>query len=95
MEGDQKLAKDCILIGEFSIDDIPDAPAGIPKLEFKIDIDGVGIIKVCAVEQKSGKSGRALIKKSVEAIYSDKKIERIIKEADARRAKQEKKVRKL
>ena len=92
MEGDHKLAKDCILIGEFSIDDIPDARAGDPKLEFKINCDGDGIIKVCAVEQKSGKSGRALIKKSVEAIYSDKKMERIIKEANAR---QKKKVRKL
>jgi molecular chaperone DnaK (HSP70) len=80
------------LIGEFSIDDIPDDRAGVPKLEFKIDIDSYGIIKVCAVEQKSGKSGRAVIKKSVEAIYSDKKIERIIKEANAR---QKKKVMKL
>ena len=54
-QGERKLSKDNILLGDFSLDNIEEAPAGVPTLEimFEINMDGILIVKAKDLVTKS------------------------------------------
>lgn len=80
-EGLREFTADNNLLGEFTLEGIPPAPRGVPKIEITYDVDANGILKVSAVEKSSG------IKKNI-TITNDKSrlskddIEKMVAEAE-------------
>ncbi len=61
LQGERELAKDCRLIGELILSDIPPMPAGMPIIEVTFTVDQNGILHVSATEKRSGKSAKTQI----------------------------------
>ena len=55
LQGERELARDCRLLGQFELRDIPPMPAGMPKVEVEFLIDANGILNVSARELRSGR----------------------------------------
>ncbi len=55
LQGDRPMARDNKLIGEFRLNGIKRAPAGVPQIEVTFDIDANGILKVSAKDLDTGK----------------------------------------
>jgi len=55
LQGERELARDCRLLGQFELLDIPPMPAGMPKVEVEFLIDANGILNVSARELRSGR----------------------------------------
>ncbi len=53
-QGERDLVKDNRKLAEFYLTNIPDMPAGLPKVEVKFIMDADGILKVQAMELRSG-----------------------------------------
>lgn len=53
-EGERSFTKDCNLLGNFELSNIPPAPRGVPQIEVTFDIDADSILHVSAVEKGSG-----------------------------------------
>ncbi len=53
-QGERDLVKDNRKLGEFILSGIPPMPAGIPKIAIHFIIDADGILKVKALEERSG-----------------------------------------
>ncbi|MEY4571481.1 MAG: hypothetical protein RLZ10_692, partial [Bacteroidota bacterium] len=61
-QGESSIAKVNKLIGNFSLEGIPPAAKGIPKIDVGFDIDVNGILKVSATDDKSKHSKSIVIK---------------------------------
>ena len=55
-QGENRLAEDNELLGEFVLGDIPAAPRGDVKVRISFEIDTDGIVHVVAEETETGKS---------------------------------------
>jgi molecular chaperone DnaK len=55
-QGERPMAADNTSLGQFSLDGLPPAPRGIPKIEVTFDIDASGILNVTASDTATGKS---------------------------------------
>ena len=72
------------LLGEFNLEGIPPSPRGLPQIEVTFDIDANGILHVSAKDKATGKANHIEIKAS--SGLSDTEIDRMMKEAEANKA---------
>jgi molecular chaperone DnaK len=72
----------------FELRDIPPAPRGVPQIEVTFDIDANGILTVSAVDKGTGKSQE--IKITGSSGLSDEEIEKMVQDAEAHKAEDEK-----
>lgn len=89
LQGERSMAKDNKQLGLFKLDGIEPAPRGVPQIEVTFSIDVNGIVNVKAKDMKSQKEQSIVIQNSTG--LSDEEIERMVKEAEANKADDEKK----
>ncbi len=80
LQGERSMAQDNVTLGRFTLDGIPPAPRGIPKIEVSFDIDVNGIVNVKAKDMATNKEQRITITSSTG--LSDADIERMVKDAE-------------
>ena len=88
LQGEREFAKDNKSLGMFELRDIPAAPRGVPQIEVTFDIDANGILTVSAVDKGTGKSQE--IKITGSSGLSDDEIEKMVQDAEANKAEDEK-----
>lgn len=79
-EGERSLTKDCNLLGQFDLTDIPPMPRGQPQIEISYDLDANGILNVDAVEKSTNKTKKITITNDKSRL-SKEDIERMVNEA--------------
>lgn len=79
LQGERELAKFNKSLARFSLDGIPRAPKGVPKIEVTFDIDADGIVHVSARDAASGLRQSIVIRRSSGLSRQD--VERLEKEA--------------
>ncbi len=55
LQGEREMVENCRSLGEFHLSGLPPMPAGIPQLEVEFLVDANGVLKVSAIEKRSGK----------------------------------------
>ena len=89
LQGEREFAKDNKQLGMFELRDIPAAPRGVPQIEVTFDIDANGILTVSGQDKGTGKSQE--IKITGSSGLSDDEIEKMVQDAEANKAEDEKK----
>lgn len=79
-QGERAMAADNTSLGEFTLDGIPPAPRGVPKIEITFDIDANGILNVTAKDLATGKERSLRITGSTRLSEEEKR--RMIAEAE-------------
>ena len=88
LQGERGRAGDNKSLGRFDLTDIPPAPRGMPQVEVNFDIDANGILNVSAKDKATGKEQKIVIKAS--SGLSDDEIDRMVGDAEAHAAEDEK-----
>jgi len=88
LQGEREFSKDNKSLGMFELRDIPAAPRGVPQIEVTFDIDANGILTVSANDKGTGKSQE--IKITGSSGLSDEEIEKMVQDAEANKAEDEK-----
>ncbi|MBO9710006.1 MAG: molecular chaperone DnaK [Caulobacter sp.] len=88
-QGERPMAADNKFLGQFDLQGIPPAPRGVPQIEVTFDIDANGIVNVHAKDKATNKEHSIRIQAN--GGLSDADIERMVKEAEANKASDEKK----
>ena len=83
------MAADNKTLGNFQLDGIAPARRGVPQIEVTFDIDVNGIVHVSAKDKGTGKEQSITISNS--SNLSDAEIDRMVKEAEANKAEDDKK----
>lgn len=89
LQGERSMAADNKTLGNFQLTNIPAAPRGVPQIEVTFDIDANGIVNVKAKDLGTKKEQSITITSSTN--LSDDEIDKMVKEAEANRAADEKK----
>ena len=89
LQGERSMARDNKQLGLFKLDGIEPAPRGVPQIEVTFSIDVNGIVNVKAKDLKTQKEQSIVIQNSTG--LSDEEIDRMVKEAEAHKAEDEKK----
>ncbi len=79
-QGERPMARDNTSLGEFTLEGLPPAPRGVPKIDVTFDIDANGILNVTAKDQATGKTQSISISGSTR--LSDEEKQRMIDEAE-------------
>ncbi len=87
LQGERKMASDNKTLGNFQLSNIPPAPRGVPQIEVTFDIDANGIVNVKAKDLGTNKEQSITITASTN--LSDEEIDRMMKEAEANKEKDE------
>jgi L1 cell adhesion molecule like protein len=93
-EGERKFTKDCTLLGQFELTDIPPMPRGVPQLEVTYDVDANSILTVTACEKSSGKTKNITITND-KGRLSKEQIEEMIKKAEELKDEDDKNFKKV
>jgi len=88
LQGEREFAKDNKSLGMFELTGIAPAPRGVPQIEVTFDIDANGILTVSAQDKATGKSQE--IKITGSSGLSEEEIQRMIQDAEAHKADDEK-----
>jgi len=88
VQGEREFAKDNKSLGLFELGDIPAAPRGVPQIEVTFDIDANGILTVSAMDKGTGKEQKITISGS--SGLSEEEIEKMVQDAEAHKADDEK-----
>jgi len=88
LQGEREFSKDNKSLGMFELRDIPAAQRGVPQIEVTFDIDANGILTVTASDKGTGKSQN--IKITGSSGLSDEEIEKMVQDAEANKAEDEK-----
>jgi molecular chaperone DnaK len=88
VQGEREFAKDNKSLGMFELSGISPARRGVPQIEVTFDIDANGILTVSAEDKATGKSQE--IKITGSSGLSEDEIERMVQEAEANKAEDEK-----
>jgi len=80
VQGERPMAADNVSLGRFTLDGIPPAPRGVPRIEVTFDINADGILTVSAKDLGTGKE--MSVKITAPHRLSREEIERMIKEAE-------------
>jgi molecular chaperone DnaK len=88
LQGEREFSNDNKSLGNFELRDIPSAPRGVPQIEVTFDIDANGILTVSASDKGTGKSQE--IKITGSSGLSDEEIEKMVQDAEAHKADDEK-----
>ena len=91
-QGERKFASDNRLLGTLQLRDLPEQPAGHPKIEVTFNIDANGIVSVSAKDKATGRMRTAILQSELN-LSKDEKEEMIHKaeahaEEDAAKAKE-------
>merc|ERR1712178_390130 len=78
-EGERSVAKNNHLLGSFTLENIPNAKKGTPKIDVSFDIDQNGILKVGAVEKAGGSSAGVTITNDQNRLTKDQ-IEKMVED---------------
>jgi molecular chaperone DnaK len=87
-QGERPMAVDNKLLGQFDLVGLPPAPRGVPQVEVTFDIDANGIVNVGAKDKATNKEQSIRIQAN--GGLSDADIEKMVKEAEANKAEDEK-----
>jgi molecular chaperone DnaK len=79
-QGERAMAADNASLGQFTLEGIPPAPRGIPKVDVTFDIDASGILEVTARDQATGRQQSIRITGSTRLPKAEK--ERMVAEAE-------------
>ena len=89
LQGERPMANDNKTLGNFQLGNIAPAPRGVPQIEVTFDIDANGIVNVKAKDLGTGKEQSITITASTN--LSDDEIDKMVKEAEANKEKDQKK----
>ena len=87
-QGERPLAADNKLLGQFDLVGLPPAPRGVPQVEVTFDIDANGIVNVGAKDKATNKEQSIRIQAN--GGLSDADIDKMVKEAEANKADDDK-----
>jgi len=79
VQGERVMAVENTVLGRFTLDGIPPAPRGEPRIEVTFKIDADGILQVTAQDQTTGREQQITITAS--SGLSEQEIERMVAEA--------------
>ena len=88
LQGERSMAADNKTLGRFQLGNIPPAPRGVPQIEVTFDIDANGIVNVKAKDLGTNKEQSITITSNTN--LSDEEIDKMVKEAEANKAADEK-----
>jgi molecular chaperone DnaK len=87
-QGERPMAGDNKMLGQFDLVGIPPAPRGMPQVEVTFDIDANGIVNVGAKDKATNKEQSIRIQAN--GGLSDADIEKMVRDAEANKAGDEK-----
>ncbi len=88
LQGERPMASDNKTLGNFMLDGIAPARRGVPQIEVTFDIDVNGIVHVSAKDKGTNKEQHITIQNS--SGLSEEEIDRMVKDAEAHKAEDEK-----
>ena len=88
LQGERPMAADNKTLGRFELTNIPPAPRGVPQIEVTFDIDANGIVNVKAKDLGTNKEQSITITSNTN--LTDEEIDKMMKEAEANKAADEK-----
>jgi molecular chaperone DnaK len=88
LQGERAEARYNRPLGRFHLEGIMPAPRGMPKIEVTFDIDANGILSVTAKDQATGKDQKITI--TANSGLDDKEIDRMVQDAKAHEAEDQK-----